>query len=93
MKQWSRPSGRGHCHVRGRTGYDGLMSENSNERETPDVGLVPDEDLPEDLQPTDDNPLAQAPSETGDTDEDSGGDGPSGEPKVDGLPDMGEPGV
>jgi hypothetical protein len=65
------------------------MSENSNERETPDVGLVPDEDLPEDLQPTDDNPLAQAPSETGD--EGGDGDGPSGDQKVDGLPDMGEP--
>ena len=69
------------------------MSENSNERETPDVGLIADEDLPEDLQPTDDNPLAQAPSESGDADEDDGGDGPSGEPKVDGLPDVGEPGA
>ena len=69
------------------------MSENSNERETPDVGLVPDEDLPEDLQPTDDNPLAQTPSQTDDADADNGGDGPSGEQKVDGLPDMGEPGT
>ena len=35
------------------------MSESSNENETPDVGLIADEDLPEDLQPTDDNPLAK----------------------------------
>ena len=88
MKQWPRPFGRGHCHVPGRTGYDGLMSENSNERETPDVGLISDEELPEDLQPTDDNPLAQAPSETDGGDDDGA---PSEEQKVDGLPDMGEP--
>ncbi len=50
------------------------MSETSNEttgstgqagdkddRETPEVGLIADEELPEDLQPTDDNPLAQDP--------------------------------
>lgn len=66
------------------------MSENSNERETPEIGLVPDEDLPEDLQPTDDNPLAQAPSESGD---DESGEKASGDEKVDGLPDMGEPGA
>jgi hypothetical protein len=46
------------------------MSETSNEptnpddeRETPDVGLIADEELPEDLQPTEDNPLAQDPPE------------------------------
>lgn len=64
------------------------MSENSNEQETPEVGLIPDEELPEDLQPTDDNPLAQDPSET----EDDEADDPSGEKKVEGMPDMGEPG-
>jgi hypothetical protein len=31
------------------------------EHERPDVGLIADEDLPEDLQPTDDNPLAKDP--------------------------------
>ena len=58
------------------------MSESSNENETPEVGLIPDEDLPEDLQPTDDNPLAKAPSETED-------DADNGEPTSDDLPDMG----
>jgi hypothetical protein len=65
------------------------------ERETPEVGLIADEDLPEDLQPTDDNPLAQDPSETDDSqegDSSDSGSGPSGEKKVEGMPDMGEPG-
>ena len=57
------------------------MSETSNEDE---VGLIPDEDLPEDLQPTDDNPLAQDPSESDDDEGDA--------PKVEGMPDMGDPG-
>ena len=35
----------------------------SDDRETPEVGLIADEELPEDLQPTDDNPLAQDPAE------------------------------
>ncbi len=71
------------------SGYDAVMSESSNENETPEVGLIPDEDLPEDLQPTDDNPLAKDPSET--EDDDSGDETASG-PKVEGMPDMGEPG-
>jgi hypothetical protein len=37
------------------SGYSPGMSENSDE---PTTGIT-DEDLPEDLQPTDDNPLAQ----------------------------------
>ena len=76
------------------SGYDAVMSESSNEHETPDVGLIADEDLPEDLQPTDDNPLAQDPSETDDSqegDSSDSGPGPSGEKKVEGMPDMGEP--
>lgn len=36
------------------SGYTPAMSESSNEQ-----GGVGDEDLPEDLRPTDDNPLAQ----------------------------------
>ncbi len=71
---------------RGRFGYDGTMSENSNERETPDVGLIADDELPEDLQPTDDNPLAKDPDDEGE------GDDPAEEPRVEGMPDMGEPG-
>jgi len=61
------------------------------EHERPDVGLIADEDLPEDLQPTDDNPLAKNPGD----DEDEGGDqGPGGGPgKVEGMPDMGDPGA
>jgi hypothetical protein len=70
------------------SGYDAVMSESSNEHETPEVGLIPDEDLPEDLQPTDDNPLAQDPSEA--EEEDTAG--PGGDTKVEGMPDLGEPG-
>jgi len=51
--------------------------------ETPEVGLIADEELPEDLQP-EKNPLARNP---GDEDDDS-----SDEPKVDGMPDLGQPG-
>ena len=84
-----------------RSGYDGRMTENQKqpgddplagnkdlaEHERPDVGLVGDEDLPEDLRPTDDNPLAQDP--------DDGGDADRGESarKVEGMPDMGDPGT
>jgi hypothetical protein len=59
------------------------MSETSNEDQ---VGLISDEDLPEDLQPTDDNPLAQDPSESED------GDAGAESKKVEGMPDMGDPG-
>ena len=41
-----------------------------NERETPEVGLIADEELPKDLQPTDDNPLAQDPPDDQDEDGD-----------------------
>jgi hypothetical protein len=54
------------------------------EHERPDRGLVGDKELPEDLQPTEDNPLAKNPGE-----EDAGEDE---EPKAEGLPDMGGPG-
>ena len=77
----------------GGRGYDGPMSESSNE--TPEVGLIPDEDLPEDLQP-EENPLARDPDEDGDDAGDgspAGGSGGSGQGKVEGMPDMGEPGA
>jgi hypothetical protein len=57
------------------------------EHERPEVGLIADEDLPEDLQPTDDNPLAKDPGE----DEDDSRE--TSEPKVEGMPDMGGPGA
>ena len=53
-----------------------------NSGETPEVGLVPDEDLPEDLQPAE-NPLAQDPD-----DEDDDGEKPG---NVEGMPDLGGP--
>ena len=85
---------------RGR-GYDGRMSESSNEsggssneqtgsaeeHETPEVGLVPDEELPEDLQPKE-NPLAADPDDASDGPGDA-----SSEPQVDGMPDLGQPGA
>ncbi len=79
--------------IGGPGGYDVPMSESSNERtgqddgttETPEVGLIADEQLPEDLQP-EKNPLAADPDDEPD-------DGGSEEPQVDGLPDMGQPGA
>jgi hypothetical protein len=55
--------------------------------ERPEVGLIADEDLPEDLQPTDDNPLAKNPGE------ESEDDGDAESRKVEGMPDMGDPGA
>jgi hypothetical protein len=66
------------------------MSEKSNEREEPDVGLIPDEDLPEDLQPTEDNPLAKDPDQDPDESADDESTDETGE-KVEGMPDMGNP--
>ena len=58
-----------------------------NRATEPEVGLIADEDLPEDLQPTDDNPLAQDPEQRAAKEKEN--DDP---PKVDGMPDMGDPG-
>ena len=71
------------------------MSESSNEQtgqgdaptETPDVGLIADEQLPEDLQP-EKNPLAADPDDASDGPGDA-----SSEPQVDGMPDLGQPGA
>jgi len=60
------------------------MSESSGE--TPERGLISDEELPEDLQPTDDNPLAKDPD-----DESADGKKPE-DAKVEGMPDLGTPG-
>ena len=66
------------------------MSDSSNEKtdqdatETPEVGLIADEQLPEDLQPAK-NPLAADPGD------ESGDD--SAEPRVEGMPDLGQPGA
>jgi hypothetical protein len=57
------------------------MSESSSERE-PGEDVIRDEDLPEDLQPTDDNPLAQNPDDQQDDEQPE---------KVDGMPDLGDP--
>jgi len=61
--------------------------EQSKDRETPEVGLIADEDLPEDLQPTDDNPLAQDPDQD---DGDEAGEG--ADENAAGMPDIGNPG-
>jgi hypothetical protein len=58
------------------------------DRETPDVGLVSDEQLPEDLQPGK-NPLAKDP----DDDTEEGSASAESPDKVEGMPDMGNPGV
>jgi hypothetical protein len=51
-------------------------------------GLISDEQLPEDLRPSE-NPLARDP---GDEDESDESGGPT-EAKVEGMPDMGQPGA
>jgi hypothetical protein len=81
---------------KGRTDAERDLAEHERpqkEREVPDVGLVPDEDLPEDVRPSDDNPLAKDPDE--DDDGDGHGDDGSGlgGPKVEGMPDVGNPGA
>lgn len=64
----------------------------TRDRETPEVGLIADEELPEDLQPTEDNPLAQDPDESDDATDAGPGAGPGGDEKsVEGMPDMGSP--
>jgi hypothetical protein len=60
------------------------------EHERPEVGLIADEDLPEDLQPTDDNPLAKNPDDA--ADDGASGAGPLGG-GADGMPDVGNPGA
>ena len=58
----------------------------------PDKGYISDEQLPEDLQPTDDNPLAKDPGDSTD-DGDGEDDGDQAEPaRVEGMPDLGDPG-
>ena len=59
-------------------------ADSGSAREPGEIGIR-DEDLPEDLQPTDDNPLAQNPEDQKD-DEDAD---PS--QKVEGMPDVGNP--
>ena len=71
-------------------GAEDQPGSSTRDRETPDVGLISDEELPEDLQPTEDNPLAQDP----DTDEPGKDSGAApGTERVEGMPDAGEPGT
>ena len=56
----------------------------TNQNDGSGIGIS-DEELPEDLQPTDDNPLAQDPDESGDD------EGVAESKKVEGMPDMGDP--
>ncbi len=82
MDFWpSVPAGRG--VARRHSGYDGPMSESRQDDEndssttTSEDGEqrgVTDEQLPEDLQPTEDNPLARHPDQTGDDDDRIGAD-------------------
>lgn len=59
----------------------------SDGHEPPDQGLISDEELPEDLRPTDDNPLAKDPGD----EDDATGQKPENA-KVEGMPDLGSPG-
>ncbi len=62
------------------------MSDASSERD-PEPGIT-DDQLPEDLRPSDDNPLAKNPGEDDDADGATGG--PTAE-KLEGMPDAGPP--
>ena len=55
------------------------MSEQQPEEGGPGPGDIGDDQLPEDLQPTDDNPLARHPGQTGDDDDQIGSDTGTGE--------------
>jgi hypothetical protein len=77
-------------------GYDDLMSDSTPEsesgttQETPDQGLISDEQLPDDLRP-DKNPMAKEP------DDSEGGvaaapSAPGGPQDSGGAPDAGQPG-
>jgi hypothetical protein len=61
------------------------MSESSNESQSQPG--ISDDQLPEDLQPTDDNPLAKNPGEEDDADAGA----PTSE-RLEGMPDAGMPG-
>lgn len=49
-------------------------ADSHEELETSEPGEVGDDNLPEDLQPTEDNPLARHPGQTGDEDDEIGAD-------------------
>lgn len=70
------------------SGTDGSPEAESS-LEPPENGLISDEQLPDDLQPAK-NPLARDPGDDTDDSDESGG--PT-EAKVEGMPDMGQPGV
>lgn len=64
------------------------MSEPENER--PETGLISDEQLPADVRPTEDNPLAQDPKDPAEETDATTDAGPGGSPdRVEGMPDMG----
>ena len=52
---------------------------------------ITDDQLPEDVRPSDDNPLAKDPAEDDDAGEPGGTGGMTAE-KLEGMPDVGQPG-
>jgi hypothetical protein len=57
----------------------GSSDSGSNDSDSSDPGGVSDEELPEDLQATEDNPLARHPRQTGDEDDKIGADSETGD--------------
>jgi hypothetical protein len=57
----------------------GSSDSGSSDSEPPEPGAVSDEQLPEDLQATEDNPLARHPRQTGDEDDKIGADSETGD--------------
>ena len=57
----------------------GSSDSGSNDSDSSEPGGVSDEELPEDLQATEDNPLARHPRQTGDEDDKIGADSETGD--------------
>jgi hypothetical protein len=64
-------------------------NESGTTQDTPDQGLISDEQLPDDLRP-DKNPMAKAPDD--DADGDAAPTAPGGPQDAGGAPDAGQPG-
>jgi hypothetical protein len=65
----SQPSSSSSSSSSSSDGSDGSGDSGGSGGSAPEPGAISDEQLPEDLQPTEDNPLARHPRQTGDEDD------------------------
>jgi len=75
----SVPSGSSDSGGSSESGESGESGDSSKGSESSGQGEVSDEELPEDLQATEDNPLARHPRQTGDEDDKIGADSETGD--------------